>query len=157
MDAFLSTLEEVCNADLLLQVVDVSDPYYREHMRVTQETLKDLGAGDIPMLIAYNKADKVPTFAGDIPMVTSNHIHMAAGKGVGIEELLQMIVTRLFPPEREMKLMHPYSEGSLLHQWTEQGTIVAQEYQHEGVYVEARLTVSTKMERLWRQLEKFCI
>ena len=157
VDAFRSTLEEVCNADLLLQVVDVSDPYYREHMRVTQETLKDLGAGDIPMLIVYNKADKVPTFAGDIPMVTSNHIHMAAGKGVGIEELLQMIITRLFPPEREMTLMLPYSEGSLLHQLTEQGTIVAQEYQNEGVYVEARLTVSTRMESLWRQLEQYCV
>ena len=155
VDAFRSTLEEVCNADLLLQVVDVSDSYYREHMRVTQETLKELGAGDIPMLIVFNKADKVPDFAGDIPMVTSNHIHMAAGKGVGMEELLQMIMGRLFPPEREFTLLIPYSEGGLLHQLTEQGTIVKQEYQNDGVYVKARLTVSAKLENLWRQLEKY--
>lgn len=155
VDAFRSTLEEVCNADLLLQVVDVSDPYYREHMRVTQETLKDLGAGDIPMLIVFNKADRVPDFAGDIPMVTSNHIHMSAGNGVGMEELLQMIMTRLFPPEREIDLLLPYSEGGLLHQLTEQGTIIRQEYQNDGVYVEARLTVSAKLENLWRQLEPY--
>ena len=99
VDAFRSTLEEVCNADLLLQVVDVSDPYYREHMRVTQETLKDLGAGDIPMLVLYNKTDKVENFAGDIPLVTGNHIHMSAGKGIGMTELLDMIMSRLFPPE----------------------------------------------------------
>ena len=68
-----------------------------------------------------------------------------------------MIVTRLFPPEREMTLMLPYSEGSLLHQLTEQGTIIRQEYQNDGVYVEARLTVSAGVESLWRQLEKFCI
>ncbi|MCD8327352.1 MAG: GTPase HflX, partial [Lachnospiraceae bacterium] len=59
VDAFRSTLEEVCAADLLLQVVDVSDPHYREHMDVTRQTLSDLGAGDIPVITVYNKADLV--------------------------------------------------------------------------------------------------
>ena len=155
MDAFRSTLEEVCNADLLLQVVDVSDPYYREHMRVTQETLKDLGAGDIPMLVLYNKTDKVENFAGDIPLVTGNHIHMSAGKGIGMTELLDMIISRLFPPEQELSLLLPYSEGALLHQLTEQGTILEQEYRGDGVFVKVRITISPKLGSLQAKLDSF--
>lgn len=57
--AFRSTLEEIKGADLLLQVVDVSDPGYLEQMETTKETLRELGAGDIPMLFVYNKADRL--------------------------------------------------------------------------------------------------
>ncbi|MCQ2754897.1 MAG: GTPase HflX, partial [bacterium] len=56
--AFQSTLEEVKYADLLIQVVDYSDDNYKQHMEVTAETLKELGAGDIPQIIVYNKSDK---------------------------------------------------------------------------------------------------
>ena len=56
--AFQSTLEEVKYADLLVQVVDFSDEHYNQHMEVTAQTLKELGAGDIPQIIVYNKADK---------------------------------------------------------------------------------------------------
>ena len=55
--AFRSTLEEVKYADLLVQVVDFSDEHYKQHMEVTAETLKELGAGNIPQVIVYNKAD----------------------------------------------------------------------------------------------------
>ena len=57
--AFRSTLEEIKGADLLLQVVDVSDSGYQEQMETTKETLRELGAGDIPMLIVFNKADRL--------------------------------------------------------------------------------------------------
>lgn len=57
--AFRSTLEEIKGADLLLQVVDVSDPGYQEQMETTKETLRELGAGDIPMVIVFNKADRL--------------------------------------------------------------------------------------------------
>ncbi len=57
VEAFKSTLEEVTEADLLLQVVDYSDERYAEHMEVTQKIIAELGAGHIPMLIVYNKAD----------------------------------------------------------------------------------------------------
>ena len=57
--AFRSTLEEIKGADLLLQVVDVSDPGYLEQMETTKETLRELGAGDIPMLFVFNKADRL--------------------------------------------------------------------------------------------------
>ena len=61
--AFHSTLEEIKGADLLLQVVDVSVPGYQEQMETTRETLRELGAGDIPMLIVFNKADRLTNTA----------------------------------------------------------------------------------------------
>lgn len=56
-------MEEIKGADLLLQVVDVSDPGYQEQMETTRETLRELGAGDIPMLIVFNKADRLTNTA----------------------------------------------------------------------------------------------
>ncbi len=157
VDAFRSTLEEVCVADLLVQVVDVSDPYYREHMRVTESTLKDLGAGDIPMLIVFNKADKAPQFADEIPLITSNHIHMAAGKGIGVPELMEMVQSCIFKPAIQEKLLIPYTDGSILHQITEISTVKVQEYRNEGTYIEVELTPSDKDGALLRKMEQYRI
>ena len=155
IDAFRSTLEEAIHADLLLQVVDVSDPYYREHMRVTQETLNDLGAGDIPMIIVYNKADRVPQFADELPLVTGNHIHMAAGIGVGIDALAGLILSQLFGQPVTMQLLIPYSEGSLVHAISEIGDVQKTEYQNDGTYMQVVFTPSAKDQALLQQLESY--
>ena len=155
MDAFRSTLEEVCHADLLLQVVDVSDPYYREHMRVTQETLANLGAADIPMIIAYNKADRLPQFANDLPLVTGNHIHMAAALGTGIPELADLLLSHLFAEPVTMQLLIPYNEGSLLHEMNQIAEILTTEYRNEGTYLEVRLTPSAKDGELLQRLHRY--
>lgn len=155
VDAFRSTLEEVCHADLLLQVVDVSDPYYREHMRVTQETLANLGAADIPMIIAYNKADRLPQFANDLPLVTGNHIHMAAALGTGIPELADLLLSHLFVEPVTMQLLIPYNEGSLLHEMNQIGEILTTEYRNEGTYLEVRLTPSAKDGELLQRLYRY--
>ena len=69
VDAFRATLEEVNRADVLLEVVDVSDPHAPEHRQTVQQVLDDLGAGDKPRLLVYNKADLVDPAAadGDVP------------------------------------------------------------------------------------------
>ena len=59
VEAFKSTLEEICEADLILHVVDRSDPLYREQMETTERTLAELGAGNIPEIIIYNKIDRL--------------------------------------------------------------------------------------------------
>lgn len=55
--AFRSTLEEVCDADLLLHVIDISNPNYENHINVTNETLNQIGADNIPVIYVYNKVD----------------------------------------------------------------------------------------------------
>ncbi len=68
MKAFRTTLEEVCEADLLIHVVDFSNPDYRQQMEVTSETLKQIGADEIPVIYAYNKMRKE---AGEINPVSA--------------------------------------------------------------------------------------
>lgn len=88
--AFRSTLEEASEADLLIHVLDYSDESYRKQKEVTEETLRDLGAGDIPVIYAYNKADRCME-AGQLPVIRGNRIYMSAKTGAGIPELADMI------------------------------------------------------------------
>ena len=134
VDAFRSTLEEACEADLLLQVVDVSDPYYKDQMRVTNETLAELGAGHIPQIIVYNKADKVPDI--HIPRVGNHQIHMAARSGIGIPELMEMIISEIYGNLFCAKVLLPYTEGSLYSLMQKEANILTQEYREDGIYLE---------------------
>lgn len=135
VDAFRSTLEEACEADLLLQVVDVSDPYYKDQMRVTNETLAELGAGHIPQIIVYNKADKVPDIR-TIPRVGKHQIHMAARNGIGIPELMEMIMSEIYGNLFCAKVLLPYTEGSLYSLMQKEANILSQEYREDGIYLE---------------------
>lgn len=88
--AFRSTLEEAREADLLLHVLDYSDESYRKQREVTEETLTELGAGDIPVIYVYNKADRCME-ADQLPMIRDNRIYMSAKTGAGIPELVELI------------------------------------------------------------------
>ncbi len=135
VDAFRSTLEEACEADLLLQVVDVSDPYYKEHMRVTNETLAELGAGHIPQIIVYNKADNVPEIP-KLPRIGNMHIHMSAKNGIGIPELMELVMKEIYGKLFAAKILLPYTEGGLYSLMQKEATIHAQEYREDGIYME---------------------
>lgn len=134
--AFHSTLEEVKYADLLVQVVDFSDEYYRQHMEVTESTLKELEAGDIPRIVVYNKADKCGM--EDLPRRRDRQIYMAAGQGCGLEELTEMIQDVLYADRVEVEFLLPFDKGNLVSFFMENATVLGQEYVEEGV----RLRVS---------------
>lgn len=92
--AFRSTLEEAREADLLLHVLDYSDESCRHQKEVTEETLKELGAGDIPVIYVYNKGGFKRTEGGEkrkLPKIQDNRIYMSAKTGEGIPELADMI------------------------------------------------------------------
>ena len=134
--AFRSTLEEVKYADLLVHVVDFSDEHYRQQMEVTERTLKELGAGDIPRIVVYNKADK--RGMEDIPQRRDDRIYMAAGQGCGLEELTEMIQNILYSDRVETEFLLPFDKGNLVSYFMENATVLEQEYAEEGV----RLKVS---------------
>lgn len=135
VDAFRSTLEEVCEADLLLQVVDVSDPYYKDHMRVTNETLAELGAGHIPQIIIYNKADRMPEIYS-LPKIGRHQIHMSAKNGIGIPELMELIMQEIYSKLLHAKILLPYTEGSLYSLMQKEANIIHEEYKENGIYLE---------------------
>ena len=92
--AFRSTLEEVREADLLIQVIDYSDENYMEHIRVTEDTLKELGAANIPMIYVFNKVDLCGM--GEFATVQgSDKLYMSAKSRNGIDTLLTLITGKL--------------------------------------------------------------
>lgn len=129
--AFQSTLEEVKYADLLVQVVDFSDERYRQHMEVTEETLKELGAGGIPQIIVFNKADRCGL--QDIPRRKGDQVYVAAGKDCGLEELVEMIQERTYAERVEEVFLLPFEKGGLVSYFMENATVLEQEYQEDGV------------------------
>ncbi len=131
--AFQSTLEEVKYADLLVQVVDFSDENYRQQMEVTAQTLKELGAGNIPQIIVYNKADKRQW--DNLPRVKENQIYMAAALDAGIEELAELIKRRLYAGDVECFFIIPYDRGDVVSYFMENASVLEREYRAEGIWL----------------------
>ena len=138
--AFRSTLEEVREADLLLQIIDYSDENHREHMRVTADTLRELGAGNVPMLYVFNKADLcgMGTFAS---VQGDDKIYMSAKSQNGIDALLTLIAGKLSGGYRDCTFLLPYQRGDIVSYLKENAVVFATEYREEGVYMEANVTV----------------
>ena len=86
IDAFSSTLEETRYADLLLHVVDLSDPNYKKNMEVVDAVLKKIGA-KAPVLVAFNKIDLLPGFIEVPGMKDSNTVYISAESNINIDEL----------------------------------------------------------------------
>ncbi|MCI8530791.1 MAG: GTPase HflX [Lachnospiraceae bacterium] len=131
--AFRATLEEVKYADLLVQVVDFSDPHYRQHMDVTAETLNELGAGNIPQVIVYNKSDLCNV--ENLPKKRDRQIYMAAASGTGMKELRALIEECVYGDCVEKEMMFPYDKGNVVSYFMENATVMEQEYREDGIRI----------------------
>lgn len=129
--AFRSTLEEVRCADLIVHVVDFSDEHYKQQMEVTEQTLGELEAGDIPRIVVYNKADKGSM--EPLPRVRDRQIYMAASLDQGIEELADMIAECVYADRVVREVMFPYDKGNLVSYFMENATVLEQEYREDGI------------------------
>lgn len=127
--AFRSTLEEVTEADLLIHVVDIADPQHEQHMAVTQETLKELGADGIPTVYAYNKADLT---GQPYPQVEENSVTLSAKQNRGIKELVTLIRSRIFTDYMECEILIPFDRGSLVSYFNEHADVQAISYEEQG-------------------------
>lgn len=127
--AFRSTLEEARDADLLLHVVDVSNPEYRFMMDVTNETLKAVEVEDIPTIYVYNKADlaNVP-----YPVNSGDNIWISAKQGVGLTELIQIIRQHIFSDYITCKMLIPYEQGNVVSYLNENASVHSTEYEEGG-------------------------
>ena len=117
VDAFRATLEEVNRADVLIEVVDASDPHLREHRATVQTVLDELGAGDKPRLVAFNKADLVESAApnGDAPApALAGSVLVSALTGYGLDTLRAEIAALLSSLWVDLDVHVPYAAGELL-------------------------------------------
>lgn len=133
--AFRSTLEEVKYADLLLHVVDYSDENHKKHMEVTRQTLREIGAGGIPEILVYNKAD----LAGmeQLPKVGEGKIFMAAAMDQGIEELADLIRDTVYAGNEPAEFLFPYDRGGEASGFMESAAVEKTEYLPEGILIRA--------------------
>src|SRR4051794_844892 len=126
VDAFRATLEEVNRADVLLEVVDASDPHTDEHRATVQTVLDELGAGDKPRLVVFNKADLVDRAAlnGDAPApALAGSVLVSALTGYGLDTLRAEIAALLSSLWVDLDVNIPYAAGELLARVRERGTI----------------------------------
>ncbi len=138
--AFRATLEEAVDADLLVHVVDVTDPQWPHQMAVVDRVLADLGAGDRPQVVAFNKIDRLPAAA--CRALARAHPHavlISAQYGLGLVNLLRRIAQRL--PQRlvRLRVAVPYAQAGTLAQIYAHGRVLEQRYAEDGVVVEAEV------------------
>ena len=138
VESFKSTLAEAANADLLIQVIDYSDPNYEEMMQTTKETLKQIGIDNIPMVNVFNKADKTeiefPVLEGDDQVVIS------AKQEESLDLLVDVIRKHLFKDYVEAKLLLPFSAGQQVSYLNEHTNILDTEYRNDGTLLTVEMS-----------------
>ena len=136
VDAFRATLEELEYADLLLHVIDASDPNREEHIEVVDKLIAKLAKPGTKVLRCYNKADLVePT---DIP-IGEDVVRISAKRGYGMDVLLKAIENALGHSRHHVVLTLPYSQGGLVDTLHKNAQVKSVEYTGEGILVETIL------------------
>ena len=137
--AFRSTLEEAKYADMILHVVDASNPDYDLQMQVVYETLKELGIGDKPVLTAFNKIDKTSPeeLESCKDLISDDTVQISAKKAINLEIMLEKIDGLLNAGLIAIEKVIPYSEAGKIQQIRQYGKLEMEEYREDGIFVKA--------------------
>ncbi len=136
VEAFKATLEELSYADLLLHVIDASNPLWREQAAVVEQLIVELGAEQTPRIDVFNKCDK---FTGDILPHGADIVSISAKTGQGLDELLEKIGGRLDTGACRVVLRLPYDQGGVVDMLHRQAKVERVDY-GEAIEVEAVCT-----------------
>ena len=126
VEAFKATLEELEYADLLLHVIDVSNPEWQHQAEVVEKLIVELGANEIPRIDVFNKCDRVE--AGDLRPHGADICSISARTGEGVDRLLEMIDRRLDKGTRRVTIHLPYDKGGLLDMLYREAKVESVEY-----------------------------
>ena len=133
VDAFRATLEELEYADLLLHVIDASDPNREEHIQVVDRLISKLAKPGTKVLRCYNKADLVDRT--EIP-IGENVVAISAKAGIGMDQLLNAIERMLGHSRHHILVTLPYSMGGMVDTLHSSAQVKNVEYTGEGIQVE---------------------
>lgn len=150
IEAFQATLEELRYADLLLHVIDASDPQREAHIAVVDKLIAKLAKPDVPVLRCYNKTDMLEDIS-DYPIGEKN-VPMCARSGIGMDELLTRIEQTLLGTLHRTVLLLPYSEGGVLEILHQQAQVLRVDYTAQGIEVET--VCSEELYGRFRKYEK---
>lgn len=152
VEAFRSTLEEVSASDLILHVVDGSDPDPEGQLSAVRKVLADIDAQNIPELVVINKADAAdPYVINRIKLHEKNSIAVSALTGEGIDELVAMIEAQLPHPQIDIKATVPYDRGDLLARAYREGNVLSRTDTEAGTVIIAKVP-----QALANVLEEYC-
>lgn len=148
VEAFRSTLEEVADADVIVHVVDAAHPDPEGQLKAVREVLADVGATDIPEIVALNKSDLAdPVVLGRLRNHESPSVAVSARTGEGIDELKQLISRAIPRPDCELDLLIPYVHGEVVSRLHAQDSeILSTEHTEDGTRLRVRVRESLAPE-----------
>ena len=137
IEAFKSTLEEAKYADIIIHVVDASNPQKEKQMHVVYETLKDLGVKDQPILTLFNKQASIenPEILKD--MKADKTLKISAKTGQGLDDLKDELEKILRARSILLERVFPYEKAGLIQIVRAKGQLLEEEYRGDGIYVKA--------------------
>ena len=136
IEAFKATLEELSFADVLLHVIDLSNPEWEEQSRVVNELVLRLGAQDTPCVRVFNKCDR---YDGILPH-GENTVCISAKTGEGADSLIALLSSMLSKGKKKVHLSVPYASAGVLDLLNREAVIDSQEYTDAGVELDCTLT-----------------
>lgn len=134
IDAFRSTLEEAKYADIILHVVDASNPQVDEQMYIVYETLQNLEVKDKPIITAFNKQDKLEGNLSLRDFKADHTVRISAKTGAGLEELQNVIEDVLRDQKVLIEKLYPYAEAGKIQLIRKYGELLEESYQEEGIF-----------------------
>jgi GTP-binding protein HflX len=137
VDAFRSTLEEAGYSDIILHVIDASDPQAELHRKVVYDTLTDLGITDKPVITVWNKVDLVEEGALFRDFAADASLKISAKTGEGVDDLYREIAEILKKSRVYIDEVIPYRDAARVAEIRRQGQLLAEEYEEDGVRVKA--------------------
>lgn len=150
VEAFKSTLEEALEADLLVVVSDLSSPNYQAERQVVFSVLRELGAQNVPVIEALNKADKVDIGGAFEPR---DAVLISATTGMGLDRLREEIAKQVARIRRPAEFVIPYEKGAALSLLYKRGNVLETEHRGDGTYVKC-LADSQLLEQVRRMMER---
>ncbi len=142
VEAFKSTLEETVYADLLLHVVDCSNPDFEACIDTVEQILKEIGAGDRPRYLVLNKTDKAPEEIQPSSRTASGYgkvFRISAARGDGLESLRKEITEYFTRVDQKYECRIPYADAGLVSYLHVHGTVECEEYGENGIYVKGKI------------------
>jgi len=147
VEAFRSTLEEVAEADLILHVIDGSDPDPESQLLAVREVFAEVGGDKVAEIVVINKADVAdPITLSRLQRLLPHSVVVSAHTGAGIDELLAAIEADLPQTDREVYVLLPYSRGDLVARIHDLGEVYKTEHLADGTALHARVPLALAAE-----------
>lgn len=137
IEAFKSTLEEAKYADIIIHVVDCSNPDMDRQMETVYETLAELEVGDKPIITLFNKCDKLPEIPSCKDLKAKYTAYISAYRGSGMDELMDILQTIILESRIHIERLFPYSDAGKIQLIRQFGQLESEEYTENGIEVKA--------------------